>query len=105
MGAINYEHFDLIKSIWFLGMLIVGGMGSITGAVFGSIFILLLDDAVRLYVAPTFAAMGLGGVRSSALSPLIFGVVIIVFLIFEPRGLSHLWEILKTRYRLRPFSH
>ncbi len=104
-GAINYEHFDLMRSIWFLGMLIVGGMGSITGAVFGSIFILLLDNVVRLYLIPAFAAMGLGVVRSTALSPVVFGLVIIVFLIFEPRGLAHLWEIVKTRYRLRPFSY
>jgi branched-chain amino acid transport system permease protein len=105
IGAINYEHFTLMNSIWFLGMLVVGGLGSTAGAVFGSIFIRLLDDAVRTYLVPAVAAMGLGIVRSSALAPFIFGLVIILFLVFEPRGLAHRWEIVKTAYRLRPFSY
>ncbi|MEW6033717.1 MAG: branched-chain amino acid ABC transporter permease [Chloroflexota bacterium] len=106
MRNIAPTHFHLVDSIWYLGMLIVGGIGSTTGAVFGAVFIRTLDLSVSLlspWVSSTFPAIG--GQASAALSPLLFGLAILLFILFEPRGLYHRWEIFKAAYRLHPYSH
>lgn len=99
------EHFTLMGSVWFLGYVIVGGAGSIAGPIFGVIFITLLDELTAEMVtflatsSPVFA----GFVQASRY--IVFGLAIILFLIFEPRGLAHLWERIKHSYRLWPFSY
>ncbi len=106
MRAINPDHFTLMDSIWYVGMMIVGGMGSTVGAVFGVSFLRILDELTKILgswlavIIPAWAAFLQG-----ALGPLIYGLVIILFLIFEPRGLAHRWEIFKNSYRLRPFAY
>ena len=107
MRAINIDHFTIMDSIWYLGMVIVGGMGSVPGAIFGVCFIRILDLFVKI-IGPKLgevlpAAMATSA--SAALGPFIFGLVILLLLIFEPRGLAHRWEIFKSSYRLWPFSY
>lgn len=104
--VIHPEHFTLTNSIWYLGMVIVGGMGSITGAVLGVVFITLLDELV-ISLGPAIGALlpGVSQTVSASLSLMIFGLIIMLFLIFEPRGLYHRWELLKSSYRLHPFSY
>jgi len=106
MRAINADHFTLMESVWYLGMIIVGGMGSTAGAVFGTIFIRVLDEVAR-EIAPLVGSLlpGAGVGVELALSPILFGLVIIVFMVFEPRGLAHRWEIFKAYYRLWPFAY
>ncbi len=106
MRAINTDHFSLMESVWYLGMIIVGGMGSTLGAVFGTIFIRLLDEVAR-ELAPLFGTVlpGIGVGAELALSPILFALGIILFMILEPRGLAHRWEIFKAYYRLWPFSY
>jgi branched-chain amino acid transport system permease protein len=104
-GVITPDNYTLIESFWYLGYIIIGGLGTITGAFFGVIFIAILNNglaAILTSLATTFPGAG------SLLAPLmlfIFGLVIVLFLIFEPRGLAHRWEIFKAYYRLWPFSH
>lgn len=103
---LNSETFNLIDSVSFLGMLIIGGLGSNLGPIFGSIVVEMLIEIatiigpVFISVFPTTAA---GAVQ--ALRPLFFGVALMLFLIFEPRGLAHRWNLIKAAWRLRPFSH
>lgn len=106
LTVIHPEHFTLTNSIWYLGMIIVGGMGSITGAIFGVVFITLLDEMV-IQLGPAFGALlpGISQTVSASLSLMAFGLIIMLFLIFEPRGLYHRWQLLKTSYRLHPFSY
>lgn len=106
MRVINYDSLTIMDSIWYLGMMIVGGMGSITGAVIGPVFIYGLDQLL------TWAANHFGGILHNlpatlpaAIHVMVFGLVILLFLSFEPRGLNHRWEVLKVAYRLMPFSH
>lgn len=102
---INSETFNLSDSIFLLGMIIVGGLGSILGPVFGAILIELLTEFATLF-GPTLAEIfpaAAGG--QQALRPLFFGVTLMLFLVFEPRGLAHRWQLLKAAWRLRPFSH
>ena len=104
---IHPDHFALRDSIWFLGMLIVGGLGSTLGAVFGTIFLKMLDVAVDNIITPVmvylFPAISIQA--NSALSLLFFGLIIVFFLVKEPRGLAHRWEIFKAYYRLWPYSY
>lgn len=107
MRAISPDQFGLNSSIWMMGMVIVGGMGSISGGIFGTIFIRLLDEIAKSWVAPFISGIfpALSSTISAALGPLFFSIVIILFVVFEPRGLAHRWQIFKTSYRLNPFSY
>jgi branched-chain amino acid transport system permease protein len=97
------EQFPFMNSVWYLGMLIVGGMGSTLGAIFGAVFLKLLDELVTI-VGPVLSA-AVAPQAAASLSLIMRGLVIIVFLIFEPRGLAHRWEIVKTYYRRWPFTY
>ena len=107
MCAINVDHFTMGESIWYLGMVIIGGMGSIPGSVFGVCFIRILDIIVKI-LGPMIGQVvpaALATSASAALGPFIFGLVMLLLLIFEPRGLAHRWELFKSSYRLWPFSY
>jgi len=97
------EQFPFMNSVWYLGMLIVGGMGSTTGAIFGAVSLKLLDELV-IIVGPILSA-AVAPQAAASLSLIMRGLVIILFLIFEPRGLAHRWQMVKAYYRLWPFSH
>ncbi len=101
---INSETFNLIDSVFLLGMLVVGGLGSNLGPIFGAITVELLTEAATLFgpfLVGVFPAAASG---VQALRPLFFGTTLMLFLIFEPRGLAHRWLIAKAAWRLRPFS-
>ncbi len=104
--AFTTTDFNLMQSIWFVGMLIVGGMGTIVGPILGTMFITLLDQSVLMFT-PTMAATlpMLTVAQISSIAMFAFALVIIVFLVWEPRGLAHRWEILKISYRLWPFAY
>jgi branched-chain amino acid transport system permease protein len=107
---INSETIGLSDSITMLGMLIVGGMGTSMGPIFGAAFLVLLEEfAIRL--TPIIIGLIEQGVLpgdeagvGAALRPLIFGLALALFLIFEPRGIAHRWMLIKASWRLRPFS-
>ncbi|MBI5032230.1 MAG: branched-chain amino acid ABC transporter permease [Chloroflexi bacterium] len=104
--SINPEQFSLQQSVWYLGMVVVGGMGSALGPILGSAFLRLLDElSVQLtpMLSKIFPQLEAG--LLAALAPILFGVALMLFLVFEPRGLAHRWEILKAAWRLRPFAH
>jgi branched-chain amino acid transport system permease protein len=96
------DQFPFFDSVWYLGMLIVGGMGSTTGAVFGAVALRLLDELVTMAGPILSAAVAPQAAASLAL--ISHGLIIIIFLIFEPRGLHHRWEMIKAFFRLWPYS-
>ena len=95
--------FPFMDSVWYLGMLIVGGEGSIAGAIFGAVSLKLLDELVTI-VGPILSAV-VAAQAAASLSLIMRGLVIILFLIFEPRGLVHRWEMIKAYFKLWPFSY
>jgi branched-chain amino acid transport system permease protein len=99
----NVEQFPFINSVWYLGMLIVGGMGSTVGVIFGVVAIKLLEQVVTT-IGPILANIFVPQMAAS-LALVVNGLVIILFLIFEPRGLAHRWEMIKAYYRHWPFSY
>ena len=102
----HYEQFTLLHALWYIGMLIVGGFGSIPGVFFGVLLIRVLDELVML-VSPVLAGWfpWLGMAPAAAMGVTVFGLVLLFFLLWEPRGLYHRWEILKASSRLYPFAH
>jgi len=99
----SIDQFPFMDSVWYLGMLIVGGMGSTTGAIMGVVALRLLDEIVT--VAGPILSAAVAPQAAASLALISHGLVIIVFLIFEPRGLHHRWERIKSYFRLWPFSH
>ncbi len=99
----SVDQFPFMNSVWYLGMLIVGGMGSTTGVIFGVVSLKLLDELVVI-VGPILAN-AVAPQAAASLGLIMRGLIIIIFLIFEPRGLAHRWEMVKAYYRLWPFSH
>jgi branched-chain amino acid transport system permease protein len=97
------DQFPFMDSVWYLGMLIVGGMGNTTGAIFGAVALKLLDELVTM-VGPILSA-AVAPQAAASLALISHGLIIIIFLIFEPRGLHHRWEMIKAYFRLWPFSH
>ncbi|MGD8291393.1 MAG: branched-chain amino acid ABC transporter permease [Desulfobacterales bacterium] len=100
---VSIEQFPFMDSVWYLGMLIVGGMGSTVGAIFGVIALKLLDELVT--VAGPILAAAVAPQAAASLALISHGLIIIIFLIFEPRGLHHRWEMVRNYFRLWPFSH
>lgn len=103
---VNPVQFNLQDSILYLGILIVGGMGSIIGPIFGAVFMKLIEE-FAFFISPALTMWfpALGAQFFAALSLAFYAVIIILFLVFEPRGINHLWVTLKNRYRLYPFSY
>jgi len=99
----SIEQFPFMDSVWYLGMLIVGGMGSITGAIMGVVALKVLDELVT--VAGPILAAAVAPQAAASLALISHGVVIIIFLIYEPRGLYHTWEMIKIYFQVWPFSH
>ncbi len=105
IGVASVDHYNLTESIWFLAMIVIGGMGSVLGAILGVFFVEILREFTNILGPVMGSAIPfLGMTISTALPLLSLGLVLIVFLVFEPRGLAHSWEIVKNLYRLWPYS-
>jgi len=100
------EHYPLMNSIWWVGMLIIGGMGSTMGAIYGTVFLMLLWQGAAI-LAPWIGSIfpGVALQIFASLSQILTGLVIALFIVFEPRGISHRWQMFKSYYRLLPFSY
>jgi branched-chain amino acid transport system permease protein len=108
LGIANYEQFQLNVSIDFLAMIIIGGLGSPLGPVFGAIFVTLLPILTRRFLE-TFGGFFLDYNDLAAIIPslrlAIFGALIIFFLVVEPEGLNRLWRKIRAYFRTWPFSY
>ena len=104
---ISPEQFTFKDSLWFLGMIIVGGMGSTTGAIFGATTLRLVDKTTTDYLAPVLkeAFPGIAVQIADALSLIVFALVVMFFILVEPRGLYHRFQRLRLYYQLHPFSY
>jgi len=104
LGTVEPEGFNLDLSFRILFMIIIGGVGSIMGSFLGAAFIVLLpiflDNVIPHLFGDLFSAS-----FASNLQLIVFGGLIIFFLIVEPHGLARLWQIGKEKLRLWPFPH
>lgn len=111
LGTVEPEGFTLDLSFRILFMVIIGGMGSILGSFLGAAFIVLVPIGLNVFtqwlngVLQTAIHWSLPGSLTSNLELMVFGGLIIFFLIVEPHGLARLWQIAKEKLRLWPFPH
>jgi branched-chain amino acid transport system permease protein len=107
MVSITTEPFNLGLSVEYIAMVIIGGMGNIPGAIFGATFITLLNELLR-YVTGLLMNVGFVtslGLNMAPLREFVFGLAIVLFILLEPRGIAELWRILRSSFRLWPFSY
>jgi branched-chain amino acid transport system permease protein len=108
LGIANYEQFQINVSIDYLAMIIVGGLGSILGSVLGAMFITLLPIVIRLSME-AFGGVFLEPQTVLNLIPnlrlMMFGALIIFFLVVEPEGLNRLWRNIRNYFRIWPFAY
>jgi len=103
--VVTPEHFPLHESVRYLAMIIVGGLGSILGSIFGAIFMTMVPEVLQSCLG---LFSGLSERVMSFLFPLqtvVFGLLIVLFLVFEPHGLAEMWRRLKDYFRLWPFEY
>ena len=102
--GVGFESFLLHHSISYLAMAIVGGLGTLVGSIVGPAAIMMLElqvEHLAEFVGHYFTAVG---DVATALRPLSFGLVIVLFLMFEPRGIANWWRITRTYFKLWPFG-
>jgi branched-chain amino acid transport system permease protein len=102
-SAVEATAFEIDRSFQILFMVIIGGLGSILGSFLGAAFIVLLP--ILLDNAPRLAGFEVPVNLVTNLQSMIFGALIVIFLIIEPNGLARLWAIGKEKLRLWPFPH
>lgn len=103
LGSWEPLAFDLNRSFQLLFMVIIGGLGSILGSFFGAAFIVLVP--VTLNHIPGLLGIPLGVDTAAHIEHMIFGSLIVFFLIAEPHGLARLWTVGKEKLRIWPFPH
>jgi branched-chain amino acid transport system permease protein len=105
LAAVSPEHFPWFWSLWLVGVILIGGVGSMHGTIFGSMFMVIVMELLQLAIIP-FAdtypklLMDFLFIKESA-----FGLAICAFLIFEPNGLAYRWWQIKNYFNLWPFSY
>jgi branched-chain amino acid transport system permease protein len=105
LKVVTPDHFPFILSIHYLAMVIVGGLGSILGSIFGAIFMTLIPELLN-YLSEIVKMRAPGYEEIFVpMKEVIFGVLIVLFLVFEPRGLAEIWNRIKNFFRLWPFSY
>jgi branched-chain amino acid transport system permease protein len=108
LGIANYEQFQLGVSIDYLAMIIIGGLGSVLGSIFGAAFVTLLPIVIR-YAMEAFGGLFFAPQTVLNLIPnlrlMLFGALIIFFLIVEPEGLNRLWRNIRNYFRIWPFAY
>jgi branched-chain amino acid transport system permease protein len=103
--GVGIESFSLHESITYLAMAIVGGLGTLHGAFWGPLAIRFLDLQVEHLAEVAGELLPANMNLATALRPLTFGLVIVLFLMFEPRGIANWWRIARTYTKLWPFRY
>jgi branched-chain amino acid transport system permease protein len=103
LGSVETLAFDIQVSFLVLFMVIIGGLGSILGSFLGAAFVVMVP--IFLTNAPRWVGLGLPVALQKQLELMVFGALIVFFLIVEPHGLARLWQTTKEKLRLWPFPH
>lgn len=88
LSYLSPETFGVLESLKLLLMIVVGGLGSITGAIFGAIFVSLLPVAISMLRDLLPGVIG----QQAGLEPMLFGLIIVIFIVFEPQGINGRWK-------------
>lgn len=105
LRTVTPEHFPLTESIRYLAMIIVGGLGSILGSILGAIFMTVVPELLRNIMSMVAGSFPKAMSYVFPLQQVVFGMLIVVFLVFEPHGLAEMWRRTKNYFHLWPFEH
>jgi len=105
LAAISPEHFPWFWSLWLVGVILIGGVGSIHGTIFGAVFMVVVMELLQLAVIPLADTYPKLLVDFLFIKEAVFGLAICVFMIFEPNGLAYRWWQMKNYFNLWPFSY
>lgn len=108
IGRITPENWNLFLSIDFLAVVFIGGLATITGSIMGAVFVVMLPRLVQNLAEYVPFVGGLGEdtlINVFQLEQMLFGVLIVAFLILEPRGLYGLWIRIRNYFKAWPFSY
>jgi branched-chain amino acid transport system permease protein len=105
-GYLHPENFTILLSIEYIAMIIVGGMGSILGSILGGIFLTIAPDIIKEFAEFLGDHLAfLAGRYDEEWNIATFGLLIIVFLIVEPKGLNGIWARIKTCFKNWPYTY
>lgn len=102
---VSPEHFQFSWSLWLVGVILIGGVGSLHGTVFGAMFITLLLEGLKFVVIPLSEVFPALSEKFLNVKEAAFGLAIVLFLLYEPKGLAYRWEQMKNYFNLWPFSY
>jgi branched-chain amino acid transport system permease protein len=106
-GIVTFERYTVDVSIVYVTMIIIGGLGSVSGAVYGALFITWLPEYIR-HVGSGIRSGSAFGFITEHVVPIqnaTFAIVLVLFLLVEPRGMARLWQRAKDYFRLWPFRY
>jgi len=102
---VSPEHFQFGWSLWLVGVILIGGTGSLHGTIFGAMFITLVLEALKFAIIPLSDVYPALQERFLYVKEAAFGLAIVVFLLYEPKGLAYRWQQIKNYFNLWPFSY
>jgi len=102
---VSPEHFQFSWGLWLVGVILIGGIGSLHGVVFGAIFVTLIPELLRFAVFPLSDVYPALSERFLYVKEAAFGLAIVLFLLYEPRGLAYRWQQTKNYFNLWPFPY
>ena len=105
MKIVTPDHFPFHLSIQYLAMIIVGGLGSVLGSIFGAVFMIMTPEMLNVMSSALSQMIPGMGQLFIPMKEVVFGALIVLFLIFEPLGLAEIWRRIKAFFLLWPFSY
>lgn len=107
VGQIAPEQWDIFMAIEVLAIIVIGGVATVSGSIIGAAFVVLLPKLLEMLapILPGVGPSGQGLISVFQLQTMLFGVLIIVFLVLEPRGLFGLWYRIRTYFATWPFRY
>jgi branched-chain amino acid transport system permease protein len=104
-GALEPTAFNLQMSVFYIAMVLIGGVATISGSIMGAIFVTMLPKFIDLITEVVPYDTATGPLNTGQIEAILFGVLIVVFLIFEPLGLYGLWIRVRNYWKAWPFSY
>jgi branched-chain amino acid transport system permease protein len=102
---VSPEHFQLSWGLWLVGVILIGGIGSLHGVVFGALFVTVTLELLKFAVIPLSDVFPALTERFLYVKEAAFGLAIVLFLLYEPRGLAYRWQQAKNYFNLWPFAY
>ena len=102
---IGPTHFELLVSVQYLAMIIIGGLGSVLGSIFGAVFMTVLPEFLKILPDLLRSGYPMVAEKFADINLILYGLIIMLFVIIEPKGLNGIWNNVKIYWRMWPYTH